>query len=579
MNISKKTRFLFLALYDEYALGLRLLASILQNAGYETKILMFKKFSLGVRRDPMEIEWDLLAQAIRDYAPDVVGVSMLSIHVIDEPRLFNLIRQAAPQALVISGGFGPTLEPEKFLKFGVDYIIRGEGEEAILEIADSLEAGRDLKEMKNVGWLENGELRLNPLRPLYDLAGLPFAYYGDKDIIYIDDGCSRQVDPMLTLEGIYLTNTSRGCTGKCTYCAGGNWLDLYLKEHGSCIRYRKRPVEAVISECERAKSLGATYILFMDEYFVRPEKEYFHYFDEYKKRVELPFGLMVHTGFMEKDPARFEAFFTAGVHNVEIGVQSASSHIAQDVFHRKISLDTQLKTIRLLYDHWVSTQVDFITGHSLESEADFLETVNFVKDLPFDPSWPARCHIEAFALAHLPGATIHELYPEIITKPMPIVEKEFRQRILYIRHILKDDGAFNGIFNNKAMRAKPILLKNVFISIFNRLNAEYWRKTLERLKNKKVFFFGAGESYQIYKYMFRDVEPMAILIDRGTPPKEIDGLPVENLDEALADSDQLPIIMFTSTPGIVATKILRHFPRFTDLIPCYNVQYPQFFLA
>lgn len=579
MNKSRKTRFLFLALYDEYALGLRLFASILQNAGYQTKILMFKKFSLGVRSDPVDIEWDLLAQAIRDYAPDVVGVSMLSIPVIEEPRLFDLIRQAAPHALVMCGGFGPTLEPEKFLKFGVDFIIRGEGEEAILEIADSLEAGHDLKGIKNIGWLENGEARLNPLRPLYDLARLPFAYYGDEDIIYIDDGRSRQVDPMLTLEGIYLTNTSRGCTGKCTYCAGGNWLDLYLKEHGSCIRYRKRPAEAVISECERAKSLGASYILFMDEYFVRPEKEYFHYFAEYKNRVELPFGLMVHTGFMEKDPARFDAFFKAGVHNVEIGVQSASSHIAQDVFHRKISLDTQLKTIHLLYDHWVSTQVDFITAHSLESETDFLKTVNFVKELPFDPSWPARCHIEAFALAYLPGATIHELYPEVIANPMPAVEKEFRQRILYIRHILKDDDAFNNIYYNTELRAKPFLLKNVFLSIFNRLNAEYWRKTLDRLKGKRVYFLGAGESYQIYKYMFRDVKPMAILIDRGTPPTEIDGLPVKTLDEALEDSYTLPIIMFTSTPGVAATKILRHFPDFTDLIPCYNAQYPQFFLA
>lgn len=575
----KKPRFLFIALHDEYALGLRLLVSILHNAGYEAKILMFKKFSLGVRQPASEQEWLLLEQAIHDFKPDVVGVSLLSIPVIAEAKLVELIRKVAPQSLVICGGFGPTLEPERFLKYGPDFAIRGEGEEAILEMAKTLESGGDLKSLKNMAWLENGNLVQNPMRPLYNLEKLPFATYGDEHIIFIDENVISNVDPMLTLEGIYLTNTSRGCTGRCTYCAGGNWLGLYQREHGKCQRYRKRPVENVIEECERAKVMGATYILFMDEYFVRPEEEYFRYFDEYKKRVELPFGLMVHTAFMEKDPARFDAFFQAGVHNVEIGVQSASSHIAQDVFHRKISLDTQLQTIRQLYDHWVSTQVDFITGHSLESEDDFLQTVNFVRELPFDPAWPARCHIEAFSLALLPGATIHELYPEIITNPMPQSEKEFRQRILYIRHILKDDDAFWSIYNNSVLRIKPILLKNIFMSYFNRLNIQFWQETLDRIKGKEILFFGAGESYQIYKYMFRNTKPRAMLLDRGALPENVDGVPVAAPESVLANSQPCPIILFTSTPGIAATKILRHYPQFNDFIPCYNAQYPQFFLA
>lgn len=572
-------KFLLLASYDEYALGLRLLASLLLEMGHDVRLVMFKKFSLGVRRPPTEKEWELLERTLADYAPDFVGISLLSIPVIDEPRLFRTAREACPGAVVVCGGFGPTLENRRFLDYGCDYIVCGEGEGAMVDMARALEKGENFRAIPNLAWLENGEVVKNPLRPLADLAGLPFALHGDSHILCIEEDDVRRVDPMLQERGMYLTSTSRGCTGRCTYCAGGNWLGLYREEHPSCSRYRARPTEEVLLECERAKKLGASYLFFLDEYFIRPEKEYFAFFTAYKERVGIPFGLMVHTAFLEKDEARFRVFWEAGVHDIEIGVQSASPHIARDIFHRSVDAGCQMRAIRKMHDHWVSTSVDFITGHHLESEEDFRCTLDFVRDLPFDIAWPERTHIQAFYLALLPGAKIGELYPELREDPMPAAEKEFRQRSLYLRHILKDDEEFFAVYRNPFFREHPGALKTVFQRVFARLTTEFWQRTLQRLEGRDIYFYGAGQQYQTFKHMFRQCRPRAILLD-GTPAQaSLDGLPVLPTDEALAQGDPCPVILFSATPGKMATHILRGRPEFSDLIPCYATVYPQLFLS
>lgn len=575
----KKKKFLFLALYDEYALGLRILASLLLQAGHEVQLIMFKKFRLSIQTSYTETEWELLLQSIKNFAPDFVGVNMLSIHSIDEKKLFNSVRTAAPQAVLVCGGFGPTLEPMRFLKFGPDYIVRGEGEKAMLAMAEALTEEQDFKKIPNLAWLEKDQLIQNQLAKQIDLAEIPEAIHGSEHILYIDDNTAQNIDPMFDIQKIYITSTSRGCTSRCTYCAGGNWLDLYQNELGKCKRYRARPTDNVIKECVRAKNLGANYILFLDEFFVRSEEEYFRYFQEYQKQVGLPFGLMVHTAFMEKDQARFDVFANAGVHNVEIGIQSACPHVAKDIFHRPISLDTQFRTIQKLYDRWISVAVDFITGHSMESEENFLESLDFVAKLPFDPAWPEHCYLQAFKLTILPGTKIGELFPLLKEDPMPAAEKEFRRRILYLRHILKDDDAFWAIYHNPIFRKNPTLLKNVFNLTFSHCNANFWQNTLNRLTGKKVYFYGMGQNYQIHKHLFRHTRPQGIILDQNKPADSIDGLPVLSPKEAFEGKHAIPLIIFCSSPGLIATKVLCRYPEFSDIIPCYEANYHQIFLS
>ena len=577
----KNNKFLFITVRDTFAAGVRLLASLLHSHGYTADILIFKEYNAAFKNQQTQIsdiEWHIFEKTICEYQPDIIGVSLTSIPVIDEKELFRRLRTAAPSAILSCGGFGPTFEPRRFLEAGADYVIRGEGEGAVLDMVQAVMQGKDLRKIKNFAWLEGNELCENPLRPLVDITNSPYLLSGDEHIMFIENNMLRHVDPQLTLHGVYVTSTSRGCVNHCTYCCGGNWLSLYKEVQRHIKRYRVRPVEQVIQECEYAKKKGAQYIYFTDEYFIRPEKEYFHFFQEYKRRVGLPFGMMVHTAFLDKSKQRFKAFFEAGINEVELGVQSASRHICRDVFQRKIGADLQLRTIKELHAHWVSTSVGFITGHILEEEKDFLDTLAFIKEIPFDPSWPNRTYLAVFSLALLPGARLASLFPELQTEHLSEAEIEFRQRIPYLRHIIKDDDIFFSLYNNKELRSHPELLRTIFRETLARLYYEYWQRTLQRLEGKEVFFWGAGRNYQTHKHWFRKVKPRAMLIDIPTSLSSIDGIPVMHPDEALAREENLPVITFSQSPGFIAAKILQRYPAYSDIITCLTSGYTTLYL-
>lgn len=577
--MSKK--FLLITPNNHLALGIRILGAILLNAGYEVQLIIFKNFNKERGKIPTSNEWKLLHQAINNFKPDFVGISLLCRSVVDEKQLFLTARNAAPGAIIVCGGFGPTFEPKRFLEYGFDYIVRGEGEKAILDMANALEKGDNFKNISNVGWLENGQVKLNPLAELIDLAILPHSLHGKQYIHSIENDLCSKLDPLLDAMGIYVTSTSRGCTSRCTYCCGGNWLDLYRDEFGKCKRYRVRPIENVINECIKAKNLGAKEIRFVDEYFVRPKEEYFKFFEEYKNKVNLPFFLNAHTTFMEKDEARLNAYLNAGVNSIDIGVQSASYHISKNIFNRPMQIDTQLQSIKKLYNRWVSVAVDFIVGHSLEEEKDFLETLDFVAQLPFNPLWPGHCYIQSFYLQLLPGAKIGELFPTLKNNPMSAEETEFRRRILLLRHIIKDNDEFISIYKNNELRKNPKLLVNIFYSTFSRIHFLLLQETITRLEGKKVYFYGSGQNYQIYKHMFRYANPQGIIIDQGKSFNTIDGLPVFLPDDVLGyDHNNIPIVIFSSHPGIITTKIMCNYPnRYTNFIPCYNAVYPNAYFA
>jgi radical SAM superfamily enzyme YgiQ (UPF0313 family) len=573
--IKRNKKFLLLATHNHFANGLRQLGAILLQAGFHVKVAILIRHSMFIESASISTkEWELLAQYVSGYAPDCIGVSLTSIVKVDEKYLFALLHQAAPQALIVCGGYGPTFESAKFLQAGSDYAVRGEGEGAMLDIAMALEKSTSLKNIENVAYLRNGTLIENPLRPLIDdLDTLPPYLHGDEHFVFIEDDAIRLQDPLLSDEKTYITNTSRGCTEKCTYCAGGNWFAIYRKQFGTIKRYRTRSVEACIQELEGAKKLGARFVYFFDEYFLRPVDEFFSFFTQYKEKIGLPYAIMMHTDFLEKEEKRFEVFWQSGVLYVEVGIQSASKHICKDVFQRKMDVTHQLKIIHKYYAHRICTGIDFITAHILEREEDYRDSLEFIKSLPpLDPTWPNRITLQVYGLGLLQGATIADNFPALRESPFPENFRRHRILMMYIRHAVKDDDQFYTIYNNPYFRDNPDALLEIYKQAYYDAQRDYWCDTVERLAGKEVYFWGVHgdwKDYETHKHLFRHCKPRAMLINTPTDLKEIDSLTVRHPDDILNKDESIPIILFSAHSGKISAVSLCRYPGYTDLITCY----------
>ena len=80
---------------------------------------------------------------IRDYAPDLIGIGLMSIEFYPAKNLTRLLREKF-QIPVIWGGVHVILKPEECLRYA-DYVCYGEGERTIVSLLEHLrDKGRDV---------------------------------------------------------------------------------------------------------------------------------------------------------------------------------------------------------------------------------------------------------------------------------------------------------------------------------------------------------------------------------------------------------------------------------------------------
>src|SRR5258708_2227169 len=85
---------------------------------------------------------ETIERLVRDLAPDVVGLSVMTFQRATAFRIAHLVRVLRPSARIVVGGYDPSLAPEAYESCAdVDFIVRGEGEHTLRERLPALEHG------------------------------------------------------------------------------------------------------------------------------------------------------------------------------------------------------------------------------------------------------------------------------------------------------------------------------------------------------------------------------------------------------------------------------------------------------
>ena len=230
-----------------YPLGLACLAGTLKRRGHSCELM---DLSLEGRGEP--------GLTASDFGPDLVAVSIRNIdnvaypqsttYIADYTAFCHQLRQSVSCPVVL-GGSGFSLYPERIMaELGADYGIIGSGEGPLLELVESLEAGKEARRVHNLLWRENGTVLRNDLSetPLPDAPP-------DRDIEHLTE--------YVRLGGMANIQTRRGCPLGCIYCS-------YPLIEGRCIR--QRSIDSVIEEIEELTALGFRDLFFVDSVFNQP---------------------------------------------------------------------------------------------------------------------------------------------------------------------------------------------------------------------------------------------------------------------------------------------------------------------
>ncbi len=196
----RKALLLYPSSMSEMPHSLAMIAAIFKENGYEVRI------EESTFKQPLSN--DYFMEVAREYQPDIIGISMLTMQILKVYDLVKRLKKA--NFLVIAGGTHVTTCDREAVEHGVDIVLRNEGEETLRDYLQ----GKPLPDILGITYrnADGGITRNDPRPRIKDLSTLP-----DPDFTAFDIERFRLEGDGL-LKGIHRIYTSRGCPGKCTFC-------------------------------------------------------------------------------------------------------------------------------------------------------------------------------------------------------------------------------------------------------------------------------------------------------------------------------------------------------------------------
>jgi anaerobic magnesium-protoporphyrin IX monomethyl ester cyclase len=201
--MSKKVVFFFPSFASSEAtapLGILAVATPLLRNGYSVK-LVDSTITPRYKQRVLEEVKDALCLAI----------SLVTGPMIRETvEIARTVKAWNPDFPIILGGWHPSLLPKQTLEAPyIDIVVRGQGEEALLEIAQHLEARAPIDLIPGIGFKRNGKLIFSTERPLRSIVDLPPKAYHIADFDAYQRSCGRRW-------AMYIS--SLACPFNCSYC-------------------------------------------------------------------------------------------------------------------------------------------------------------------------------------------------------------------------------------------------------------------------------------------------------------------------------------------------------------------------
>jgi radical SAM superfamily enzyme YgiQ (UPF0313 family) len=191
---------------------------------------------------------ETVERLIREFEPDVVGLSVMTFQRRTALRIIELIRAIKVDINVVVGGYDPSLAPEAYAVSGVDFIVRGEGEITFCELLRGIEVGGGYENIAGLSYRSTEGFHHNPDRPVSRLVGEAIRPpRRDVRVLRGYTMLGRQVD---------VVETSRGCTFDCSFCS-------IIEMRGR--NFHTYEINRVIADIRDACEHGARAIFLVDD--------------------------------------------------------------------------------------------------------------------------------------------------------------------------------------------------------------------------------------------------------------------------------------------------------------------------
>ena len=403
-----------------------------------------------------------VSQTILRTRPDLVGLSAMTWQYETCTKLIRLIKQILPSVKIVIGGYHPTLMYDEIASSSeaeyIDFMIRGEGEEACRRLVNALEGHDSVEEIASLSYKRDHQFIHNPPGELLDLSRLKPPIRDKRRLTWGYHIMNSRVEVM---------ETSRGCTRACTYCS---------MQHMYGRSFRTFPIERVLADLDYIYYQRKTRWVFIadDNLALNPKRvmEICRGVTErnYKK---LKMVIQADSISMAKNEEMVRSMSLAGIKTVFLGIENASEKSL--AFARKGNIaDASRKAVENCHKYGISVIGGLIFGFPDDDGQAIINNYKYFKSTGADTA-----------------------YCQILT---PYPKTEIRQQLLNKGLVtnIDDYQRYNGLWAN--VKTKYLECDQLqYLFWYHRQNVLGWWEPSEHIRNQSPVWTS------IWIYAFRPI--------------------------------------------------------------------------
>jgi anaerobic magnesium-protoporphyrin IX monomethyl ester cyclase len=310
---------------------------------------------------------ETIGKRIEAEKPDVVATTAFTAGIVDALKVLKLAKEINPHIVTVIGNVHPTFCYEEMFRDHaayVDYIVRGEGEETLVDLLNTLNAGRDVSKVKSIVYMDNGNLAVTPSRGfIKDLDALPLAW----------DLVDWPIYTYRTMENsrLAIVSSSRGCSQQCSFCS----QQLFWQRN-----WRGRSPENFVGELEFLRdTYGVNVVMISDETPTLERQRWDRILDLLIERnVGTKILMETRVDDILRDEDIMWKYQKADIDHIYVGVE-ATNQEALDLFRKEIKVEQSKRALDLINEYNIVSETSFVLGMPDDTKEKIRNTVELAK--------------------------------------------------------------------------------------------------------------------------------------------------------------------------------------------------------
>ncbi len=312
---------------------------------------------------------------VTTFKPDLILVSVLESTYYLAIDLLKAIPEKDRTYKTFFGGVFATYAANKIIKNDlVDYVCRGEGEGAVVEMANALSSGGRIDQIKNCTVKGEGNIFRNNMRPPIDIDSVPIP---DWDLFESGSLYRPMQGKIWRAVGF---ETQRGCPYTCTFCNSPSNNVEYKAETGGKF-HRKKSIGRMKKELDfLVKKYDPNLIYFVVDTFLAMSNREFDELKELYSDYKIPFWMNTRAETINE--YRAAGLAEMNMLRMNIGIEHGNYDYRRNYLKRNVKNDVQIRAFQIAAEHDYASCANSIIGMPDETRDLIFDTINFVRELP-----------------------------------------------------------------------------------------------------------------------------------------------------------------------------------------------------